>query len=170
MGTRLGLNLACGNKIYESTDEITWVNVDKKNNHYNVVPDVDCDVRKLPFEDDYADVIEAIHIFEHFYIWEVDAILKEWKRVLKPEGQLILELPCMNKIIQNFIDKKDASMTWGGIFGEQIEEFPEMAHKWCYSKGQLGNLLTQSGFKDVTDEPVQYHKPDRDMRFTARKQ
>jgi len=56
------------------------------------VADVVADVtEELPFDDNYADSIIARHILEHC----VNAIgtLKNWKRVLKPGGRLIVSVP-----------------------------------------------------------------------------
>ncbi len=169
MGTSIGLNLGCGNKIYPSTDSLTWVNVDLEDNAYGVKPDVSTDLRKLPFDDDYADVIEAIHIFEHFHVYEADPVMREWKRVLKPGGTIVLELPCMNKIIECLQTKKAIEYTYCGLYGDARTGRPELDHHWCYSIGQMTALLEQVGFKDIQYQEPIYHLKERDMRFTARK-
>lgn len=164
MGTRIGLNLGCGHKFYKSTDEIEWKNIDSQEGSQ-----VQADVRKLPFEDNYADVIEAIHIVEHFFVDQIDEVLKEWKRVMKDGGEIIIEVPCMEKILVNFAEKKDMRYTWLGLYGDTISDQPHMAHHWCYSVGQMKALLEQVGFKDIKLEDPKYHMLERDMRFTARK-
>jgi hypothetical protein len=35
-----------------------------------LLPDVEADLRSLPFPDDYADEARAIHVIEHFQVWE----------------------------------------------------------------------------------------------------
>ena len=164
MGTSIGLNLGCGHKHYKSTPELQWINVD-------TIPDADVstDLRKLPFDDDYADYIEAIHVVEHFFVDEMDPLLKEWKRVLKKDAQIIFELPCMEKILVNFVQKKDMRYTWLGLYGDATSDQPLMAHHWCYSKGQFRALLEQVGFRDIEIQEPKYHSPERDMRFIARK-
>jgi predicted SAM-dependent methyltransferase len=62
------------------------------------IADIQCDLRKLELATDSADAVAAIHVLEHFYEWEVYDLLTEWKRVLKPGGKMILELPCMDKV------------------------------------------------------------------------
>ena len=83
------LNLGCGDKLLEG-----YVNVDLVEDRSGVKPDVNCDLRNLSvFESDYADEILSVHVIEHFWRWEVEQVLSEWVRVLKPGGKLILECP-----------------------------------------------------------------------------
>ena len=83
------LNLGCGDKILEG-----YVNVDVIQERAGRHPDVNCDIRKLEvFPENYCDEILAVHVVEHFWRWEVEAVLKEWIRVLKPGSKMILECP-----------------------------------------------------------------------------
>jgi hypothetical protein len=45
----------------------------------------------------------AIHLFEHFYRWECERVLAEWRRLLKPRGRLVLELPDLHKCCLNIV-------------------------------------------------------------------
>lgn len=48
------------------------------------------------FEDEIFDEIYASHVLEHFdYIGSLQEALKEWYRVLKPEGKLYISVPDM---------------------------------------------------------------------------
>jgi len=57
---------------------------------------VQADASKLPFPDETFDSIVSSYLFEH--IVEVDKIplLREWRRVLKPGGRIILQFDCDN--------------------------------------------------------------------------
>ena len=127
----------------------------------------------MPFEDNHADQVAAIHVIEHFYLWDVPEILREWKRVLKPAGQLILELPCMDKVIYYMkacLDQQremDAQMTWLAIWGDPNYKRVEMCHKWGYTKAQMVELLKDAGFTDVQVQKPRYHVVHRDMRVVA---
>jgi predicted SAM-dependent methyltransferase len=165
------LNLGCGDKKWED-----YINVDICPETRGVKPDVVSDLRKLPFPDEYADEIHAIHVIEHFYVWEVESVLSEWRRVLKTGGKLILELPSMEKIIGNFIDGVNAPggvvnmrITWWGLFGDPSYKDPYMMHQWCYTKGMIQEAIKSAGFKDVEFFEPRYHKTCRDMRVTAYK-
>ena len=67
------LNLGCGDKILEN-----YINVDVASERKGKKPDVISDIRKLTFDDNYADEILSVHVIEHFWRWEVSDILKEW--------------------------------------------------------------------------------------------
>lgn len=61
---------------------------------HNPAVDVRCDVRKLSMlADECADSVFSSHTLEDFPFEEVPAILKEWWRVLKVGGHLVLYLP-----------------------------------------------------------------------------
>ena len=58
----------------------------------SVKSDVVADVSNpLPFEDNYADYIIAKHVVEHLI--DFFTALKEWYRILKPGGKIIISLP-----------------------------------------------------------------------------
>lgn len=46
--------------------------------------------KKLRFKDNSADVIFMLDIVEHLYKWELEKVIEESWRVLKPDGQLII--------------------------------------------------------------------------------
>ena len=99
------------------------------------VADVTADVTvELPFEDNYADTIIARHILEHC----VNAIgaLKNWKRILKPGGRLIVAVPdseVRNTIILN----------------------PEHVH--AFTSESLESLASLLGFKQIANERFYNH-------------
>lgn len=164
------LNLGCGKKIWPG-----FVNVDFENNHSSIKPDVSCDLTgRLPFEDDSADEAHAYHVLEHFLPYQVPEILLEWKRVLKPGGLIVIEVPCFDKIMRMFahkvIDGQGIGLDWKQwLYGDPGCKDVSMLHKWCFSIEELGDTLYDAGFEDVKLEPAQTHVPKRDMRMTGRK-
>lgn len=165
------INLGCGARHLPG-----FVNVDLANNWSSVQPDVVCDVTgQLSFPTDHADEVHAYHVFEHIQRWQAEDVLKEWIRVLKPGGLLVLEMPCLDKIIRilahGLIDgkKSDMRLTVWGLYGDPKYKSPEMVHKWCWSAQELANVLFNVGMEDVLLEEPQTHQKIRDMRMTARK-
>ena len=81
------LHLACGLDYQPG-----YVNVDLYPQE-NAKVDAVFDVKKIPYDDNTVDEIRALHIIEHFDWFEGQEVLKEWYRVLKPGGKLIIETP-----------------------------------------------------------------------------
>jgi SAM-dependent methyltransferase len=148
-----------------------WVNVDA----FSDRADLGADLLRLPLPNDHADRIAAIHVFEHFYLWETEALLAEWKRVLKPGGSLVLELPCMDKVFGYIAarlaknEQPAPAFSWLALWGDPKHKSPAMCHRWGYFKSDMGKVLTDAGFTEIRNEEPRYHFPCRDMRMTATK-
>jgi SAM-dependent methyltransferase len=162
----IGLNLGSGKIRWPG-----WQNVDG----FNDRADVKADLKALPFPHNYADRVVAIHVFEHFYLWETPVILEEWKRVLKPGGRIVLEMPNMEAVFSHIavrMRKGEApvpTMSWLAIWGDPRHEDPAMCHRWGYSPIDVVTILKKAGFENVQSETARYHFPARDMRITATK-
>jgi predicted SAM-dependent methyltransferase len=156
------VNVGCGKVRWPN-----WLNIDFEGS------ELDCDIRKLPIDDNHCDAVAAIHVIEHFYQWEVVDVLKEWHRVLKPGGRLILELPCLDKILKYIQLSMNANkpmthtMTFHALYGDPKYKAVPMCHKWAYTHRQLIDLLNEAGFQHVSLEEANYHFPERDMRLVA---
>src|SRR5688500_2160190 len=101
----LRLNLGCGDKILPG-----YVNVDVVEARAGVKPDVICDLHDLsPFASDSADEILSVHVIEHFWRWEVADIVREWVRVLKPGGRMVVECPNLAAACTEFLEKPEES-------------------------------------------------------------
>lgn len=61
------------------------------------------EIYPLPYEDDTVDVIRAVHVLEHFGHREVDAVLAEWVRVLKPGGILRVAVPNFEQLADEYL-------------------------------------------------------------------
>lgn len=166
------LNLGCGDKILPG-----YVNVDVAPTRAGKKPDVLCDLHRLePFQDDTADEILAVHVIEHFWRWEVADILKEWVRVLKPGGKLILECPNLISACQEFLknpelgarpDQRGQRTMWV-FYGDPAWHDPLMVHRWGYTPESLAGLLREVGLVDVGQEAAQFKmREPRDMRVTG---
>lgn len=166
------LNVGCGKRVIDG-----WMNCDiVRDPEAPRDPEILCDAKKIPLEDECATVLQAIHVFEHFYRWQVPEVLKEWHRLLKPGGHLILELPNLVKACQNYLEGRkkggkdpDQLARWG-IYGDPRTGNPYMCHPWGYSPEELIEILNESGFAGAVELPTQFHPAGRfhrDMRIEA---
>ncbi|MAF88897.1 MAG: hypothetical protein CL963_00050 [Euryarchaeota archaeon] len=149
------INLGCGYYWWPG-----WINLDQEVN-----------IKSLDYEDESVDEIQAIHLLEHLPRLEIGEILAEWRRILKPEHLLILEVPSLDKIAQNIINgEENLRITLFGIFGDprDWERRPAMRHNWAWTQDELSIVLTDAGFSVEFAEPV-FHIAARDMRVIARK-
>jgi len=159
-------NLGCGNKKWDG-----WINVDL----HSDIADIKCDLRKLEIASDSADAVAAIHVLEHFYEWEAFDVLTEWKRILKPNGKMILELPCMDKVfayVHNCVVSKQPLqpfMTLLALYGDPKHKQPAMCHKWGWFQEPLRQMLESVGMERIEFCVPKYHFPFRDMRIECYK-
>ncbi len=167
------LNLGCGDKILEG-----YTNVDVSPSRLGKVPDVLCDLHKLPFEDNIADEILSVHVVEHFWRWEVVGILKEWARVLKPGGLMILECPNLITACEEFLKNpntacsagKNGNKTMWVFYGDPAWKDPLMVHRWGYTPLSLAAVMFEARLKNIRQEPAQFKmREPRDMRIVGEK-
>lgn len=170
----LRLNLGCGDKLLPG-----YVNVDVVESRAGKKPDVQCDLHRLePFADNSVDEILAVHVVEHFWRWEVLDILKEWVRVLKPGGRMILECPNLLSACEEFLKNPEAAATGGPqgqrsmwvFYGDPRWQDPYMVHRWGYTPHSLAQLMRETGLVNARQEPAQFKlREPRDMRIVAEK-
>src|SRR5215831_18235639 len=172
--TPLRLNLGCGDKLLPG-----YVNVDVAESRAGAKPDVLCDLRALPiFGDDSADEILSVHVVEHFWRWEVLDVLREWVRVLRPGGRIVLECPNLISACEAFLADPDAASgpgqegqrTMWVFYGDPAWKDPLMVHRWGYTPRSLARLMGEAGLVNVRQEPAQFKlREPRDMRVVGEK-
>lgn len=175
------INLGCGLNAAEG-----WVNIDKSPSmaldrlpgakpilrHIGVLKDGHMakwpvnvtrhDITKgLPFEDGEVEAIYSSHALEHVYLDEAQAILRECRRVIRPDGILRLALPDAEELARRLLESGD-----GREFNEQllaqplsrprlktrmVELFGAHIHRWQPTRGLIRELLAEAGFHEVTE-------------------
>ncbi len=89
-------------------------------------------VEKLSFQDNYFNLVTAV---ETIYFWpEILKSLKEVRRVLKPDGSLLI-------INEMYLSE---------AFRERNEECMATERMTIYSSEQIEELLNKAGFKDIS--------------------
>lgn len=133
---------------------------------------------KIPLPDGSVEEILAIHLWEHFYRWECEGVIAEWKRLLKPGARLVLELPNLRKCCENLLSgrvdggKHVDQLSYWGLYGDPRQADQFMAHRWGWTPETLRAFLDEHGFTGIAEEPTQWHpagRSQRDMRIVARR-
>jgi SAM-dependent methyltransferase len=141
------LDVGCGehHRFLKSTQFADKYGLDRlagRNGHEpgpDVVTRLDCDIEtidRLPFEDEYFDVVTMLAVFEHIDPQRLVHLMAEVKRVLKPGGLCILTTPAAwtDAVLRVLAALRlvDPAM---------IDE-----HKDAYSHAKISAILKRSGF------------------------
>jgi SAM-dependent methyltransferase len=139
------LNLGCGPRPLEG-----FVNVDLlETPGVDVVADVG---GELPFRDGEVELIYASHVLEHLATARVPIVLREWRRVLRDGGQLLVAVPDLDRIAR-LLNSRAGWFTpphepWVGVvYGGQKDELD--FHKTGFTAPSLAALLDGVGFGAV---------------------
>ncbi len=145
------LHLGCGPKYLKG-----FVNIDA--NPFNNI-DLWLDVRNgLPFPANCADSVYSTHMFEHFYPDELQQLLKECFRVLKPGGGIRLIVPSLTSAIVAYAEKRSDWFyddyprhfdSLGGRFSNFV--FCDGQHRTAFDLSYLEEVLRAAGFRDVEE-------------------
>ena len=139
----LKLHLGCGWKYFAG-----YINVDLR---ITDATDIICDIAALPWQDNSVDVIESYHVIEHISHTEIKKTLREWHRVLSPNGKLILECPDFDRAVQEYLGGNEERLL--NIFGRQ--RFDGDTHLYGYNTQRLTKLLAEIGFTNICLKPPQ---------------
>ena len=90
------LNFACGSRIHPDWVNIDFSPVDKRVKKLNLL-------RTLPFTDKSFDVAYSSHFLEHLTPQKGLQILKEIKRILKPNGIVRLVVPDLENLASVYL-------------------------------------------------------------------
>ncbi len=99
----LQLNLGSGTKKM-----VGYVNIDK----YSNVADLKVDAGELPYDNSTVDKIYSSHMIEHVALSDFKKMLKEWHRVLKRGGILMLRCPNIEAYMRRWL-KESYAFRWG---------------------------------------------------------
>src|SRR5208283_2288415 len=134
------LNLGCGDQKLEG-----YINCDL----HQEDADMKFDASKLPFDDNSVDEIAAYHLIEHFNFRQAFDVLREWRRVLKPGGKIILETPDFYNSCKIFVESNDQTkvLLYNHFFAWAW--LPGQIHYFLYTEQQLAGTLRECGFENM---------------------
>jgi SAM-dependent methyltransferase len=174
-GEPIRLNLGCGDKIPPG-----YINVDVVSERAGNKPDFVTDIRSLKsIPDSFAEEVLAVHVVEHFWRWEVLDVIKEWCRVLKPGGKMILECPNLRSACEEFLRNEElgalpgpeGQRTMWVFCGDPRWKDPLMLDRWVDTPKSLVRVMHEAGLVNLAQEPAQLKlREPRDMRITGWKQ
>jgi ubiquinone/menaquinone biosynthesis C-methylase UbiE len=93
---------------------------------------------KMPFKDNYFDVVSMLAVFEHLEPSRLEHILKEINRILKPGGMYVMTTPA---VWTDIVLRSMARLRL--VSPEEIEE-----HKGAYSRSSISATLQKAGFSN----------------------
>lgn len=98
-------------------------------------------------QDSSVDLIYNCHVLEHFKRRDVERVLREWHRVLKPGGVLRISVPDFAKLCEVYQRYGKLDLVIGALFGRQ--DYLYNIHYNVFDFASLSDLLHRSGFTNV---------------------
>ena len=112
------------------------------------------DARDLSrFSDHTFESVYASHVLEHFdYNGEVQAVIREWTRVLAPKGKLYISVPDMETLCRLYLDRTqfDDQVRFGimrMMFGGHIDQYDY--HLVGFDLNLLRDMLMEAGYNEI---------------------
>jgi predicted SAM-dependent methyltransferase len=149
-----------GRMIKEQRWDEVRLDIDPK-----VKPDVVGSITELDlsFRPQSFDAVWSSHVLEHLYAHEVYPALRQFFRVLKPDGFALIMSPDLEAVARYIVNHGIASVAYESpagpirpldmLYGHSraIEEGHfHMAHRTGFTAERLGNLLLSAGFSTVS--------------------
>ncbi len=149
----LRLHLGCGPNVKQG-----WVNIDLDDR-----ADLQLDVREpLPFTDGSVAKVYSEHFLEHLaYPGELERVLAEIRRVLRPGGVISTGVPRVENALRDYVNgettwfdnvrSQGQHPTWCTTRIDNVNYVFHQAgeHKYAYDLETLTRRLTDAGFVDV---------------------
>lgn len=115
--------------------------------HTDIV--LDLEIANLPFHDEHATVIKAIHSLQHLSRSAARRILKDAYRVLRPGGELRLMVGDFDFIIERLKEDGLIDGWMSCVFHGPDEKDGLGLHKWGYNFKTLTEELEMAGFSGI---------------------
>jgi len=134
-----------------------WITVNVGNDlrpASDVVADITAKASQLTvhFEPGSLDAIRSVHTVEHIASDQIVPTLAYWRRFLKPGGQLIIVVPDMGALANDYADGLipfDIFAAAAYVPGSRVGDRPEEQHRWGFDDKTLWRTLCEAGYKNV---------------------
>lgn len=111
--------------------------------------------KELPWGPDSVDAIYASHLLEHFARHEIEAVLREWARVLKKEGTIHILVPDATWAFGYLLmgDKNSEELAMDVFYNRDLDQMRD-CHRMCFTLDTLRRHVNT--FFKITDSGVDY--------------
>jgi predicted SAM-dependent methyltransferase len=112
------------------------------------------DISRLPmFEDNSVDLIYCCHALEYFDRIGAMGALKEWNRILRPDGILRLAVPDFEALIEVYRQYGDLKKIIGPLYGlievDSANGKSVLHHRTVYDFQSIRELLEETGYHSI---------------------
>jgi GT2 family glycosyltransferase/SAM-dependent methyltransferase len=135
------------------------------------------DITKLDFDENSVEEILASHVFEHLNPYKTLDILKDWLRVLKPGGKLIMEMPDIEQLCKNFATAdywgkfSILNVIYGSVNTTDSGDPSDITspHLFGWWPESLNNHLVAAGYTNIQFMAEKIPHPANNLRVEATK-
>lgn len=152
------LDIGCGNSPREG-----FQGVDKFIHAYGIMQN---DMWDLPFGDNSIDRIYCSHALEHIEKAKIVPTLKEWRRVIKPTGEIEILVPDLEWCCHQWLVHKSNDWWMDILFGNQ--EHPGEFHKTGFTYDIMKRYIFMAGLVLLHSTTVWSHE-QATLQFIMRK-
>ena len=101
--------------------------------------------KKLPYADNAIEAIFSSHVFEHLFMDEVERLVDECFRVLKPGGVVRVVVPDLEKIMKLY-DANDPREFLASIYEVATRSAVKNSHHSGFTGAFISRLFQEAGF------------------------
>jgi hypothetical protein len=174
-GRPVKLHLGCGGMRWRDFVNVDFYPYDTSvsdSSRSGCVADVFADMRSLGLPNDSVDEIFTSHTVDHFTRWDAIDMFRDWHRMLKSGGVLMIEVAdfwrCVLWLFHPVARNRHLARTQ--FYGNQWDRLDFETHRYLWSAGELAQILRGIGFASVTvSHKTLTHVPGRDMQVRAEK-
>ena len=150
-----------------------YISVDKNDLRAHILLDVFELDKHLP-ENSVEEII-ASHLFEHVNPYKSVDLLKSWRKILKPGGKLIMEMPNIEEQCKDFVTaSKDErygilNVIYGAVNTTSEGKPSDITspHLWGWYPEMMYDHLVWAGYTDIKIGPEQIPHPHKNFRVEA---
>jgi protein O-GlcNAc transferase len=163
------LHVGCGQKSKKDLPAIfhgeDWKEI-RLDIQPSVKPDIVADIMDMkPVVTNSVDAVFSSHNIEHVYAYQVQQVLSEFYRVIRPGGLVVITCPdiqhvafhvALGKLEQKLYDSPAGEITPQDILYGHTKSLAKgehyMAHKTAFTAETLGRRMAAAGFRNIVVE------------------